>query len=363
MKKILFTVCTLLVAANIGFGARTATHNITNFAFNSSANTYSFDVYSQSTGTTAINVGTTSYFFNFNNTSLTNPVFTFVNPNYTGAGAGAGTDYAAMTVAIIGGQIGITITFTGNGAGTGSALATAGPMGELMCSVSLTVASQTGISNLSWNTLNSGMSSTIISQVIISSYFGSDVLPLPVELSSFKANQSGEKVVLNWKTATEVQNAGFGIERKGNNSEWKQIGFLKGAGNSSQAHEYSYKDLPSGDTKFQYRLKQVDLNGRNNYSAVVNVKLEIPANYTLEQNYPNPFNPNTNIKFELPKDSHVTLKVYNMLGQEVAELVNEDFAAGYQSVVFDASKIASGTYLYRLEAGNFVQVKKMIVLK
>ena len=189
------------------------------------------------------------------------------------------------------------------------------------------------------------------------------IQPLPVELTSFTAAPFGNKVDLKWKTAIEVNNNGFEIERKSNNSEWKKVGYIKGNGNSNKSTEYSFIDLPVGDVNFQYRLKQIDFNGKFTFSDLVSVKLEIPAKYSLEQNFPNPFNPTTNIRFELPEAAHVTIKIYNMLGQEVFTLLNKNVDAGYQNVVFDASKIASGTYIYRMDAGKYSQIKKMTLLK
>lgn len=90
---------------------------------------------------------------------------------------------------------------------------------------------------------------------------------------------------------------------------------------------------------------------------------ELPTEYALYQNFPNPFNPTTNIKFALPNESNVTLKIYNILGEEVATLVNKVMNAGFHTVSFDASKLTSGMYIYRIEAENFVQVKKMLLMK
>jgi len=88
-----------------------------------------------------------------------------------------------------------------------------------------------------------------------------------------------------------------------------------------------------------------------------------PTTYELDNNYPNPFNPTTTINFQVPQDGHVTLTVYNMVGQKVATLVNGNVSAGYHSVVWDAATHPSGIYLYRIEAGDFMQIKRMVLLK
>ena len=88
-----------------------------------------------------------------------------------------------------------------------------------------------------------------------------------------------------------------------------------------------------------------------------------PKEFKLEQNFPNPFNPTTKIQYQLPQDSRVTLKVYDILGSEVATLVNEEQEAGYKEVQFNGNNIASGMYVYRLQAGDFISTKKMMLLK
>jgi hypothetical protein len=226
----------------------------------------------------------------------------------------------------------------------------------------LTITNPSGLSNLTWTQIGIAPSFGLPNYTA-GTWPNIVAATLPVELSSFTANSSGEKVNLQWKTATEIQNAGFEIERRNENSGWSKIGFIKGNGTSYLPHEYSFKDLPVGGNNYKYRLKQIDNNGSSVYSDVIELKMEIPRDFVLEQNYPNPFNPNTNIRFQLPKDSHVTLKVYNMIGQLVTTLINQDMNAGYQTISFDASKISSGTYIYRMEAGNYSQVKKMTLLK
>jgi hypothetical protein len=100
-----------------------------------------------------------------------------------------------------------------------------------------------------------------------------------------------------------------------------------------------------------------------NPNSISQIGTGIPTKYALSQNYPNPFNPVTTIKFDLPKSSHVRMTIYNTLGQVVSEILNETKAPGYYEVKFDASKLSSGPYFYRIEAGNFVETKKMMVIK
>jgi len=189
--------------------------------------------------------------------------------------------------------------------------------------------------------------------------------PLPVELTSFTATLINQDVLLNWQTVTEVNNYGFEIERSVLSAErqaWKKVGFVNGSGNSNSPNDYSFidKELPPG--KFSYRLKQIDNNGNFKYSDIVNVNLTT-NDFKLYQNYPNPFNPTTRIKFSVPERNNVTIKIFNMIGQEIQEIVNQEYEAGNYNVEFNASNLASGVYFYRIQSGNFVESKKMIYLK
>ncbi len=188
--------------------------------------------------------------------------------------------------------------------------------------------------------------------------------PLPVELSSFSASINGLSVKLNWRTETEVNNYGFEIHRKAlDNKKWTTIGFVNGNGNSNSPKSYTFTDQnPTGGSKFQYRLKQIDNDGQFEYSDVVEVILT-PTNCELYQNYPNPFNPTTKIRFALPEAGKVSLKIYNMTGEEVAEIINKDYDAGFYDIELNVSNFASGVYIYRLQSNNFTSVKKLIVLK
>ncbi|MGD8780485.1 MAG: T9SS type A sorting domain-containing protein [Ignavibacteria bacterium] len=194
--------------------------------------------------------------------------------------------------------------------------------------------------------------------------------PLPVELTFFSASIFNNSVQLLWDTATEINNYGFEIERKELDqiagslaSEWEKIGFVNGHGNSNSPKSYSFIDGSPLSTKAAYRLKQIDFDGTFDYSNVIEVTAELPAEYELKQNYPNPFNPETTINFALPETQLVNLSIYNILGEKIKELVNEELEPGFHSVFFDGSGLASGTYIYRLETNNFSQVKKMLLVK
>jgi V8-like Glu-specific endopeptidase len=190
---------------------------------------------------------------------------------------------------------------------------------------------------------------------------------IPVELSSFNAVVSEGNVVLNWTTATETNNKGFEVQRS-SSGEFSTIAFVQGNGTSTQQHSYTFSDGDVADGKYSYRLKQVDFSGSSEYSKVVEIDVKIPVEFGLAQNYPNPFNPSTKINFSLAVDSKVTLKVFDVLGQEVALLVNKQIAAGRLEITFNASRLNSGVYLYRLEASGidgrkYTSVKKMILAK
>lgn len=192
--------------------------------------------------------------------------------------------------------------------------------------------------------------------------------PLPVELTSFTGSNTENGVQLNWETATEVNNYGFNVEREvGNRQEavgnWEKIAFIQGHGNSNSPKSYSFTDAAAPAGKVQYRLTQIDFDGKFEYSNIVEVNVEAPAKLVLYQNSPNPFNPTTEIKFALPKNSNVELSIYNMLGEKVKTLANGMMNAGEHKVSFNASNLSSGVYFYKLTTDNYSSVRKMILTK
>lgn len=192
---------------------------------------------------------------------------------------------------------------------------------------------------------------------------------IPVELISFTANYSNTKVYLSWATASELNNSGFDVERN-KESGFEKIGFVKGNGTSTEKSNFSFIDENPAYGKIQYRLKQIDFDGTYKYYQPIEVDVNIPTEFSLLQNYPNPFNPVTTIQYSIPSaiegsqnNNLVTLKVYDVLGNEVTTLVNEIQPAGNYQIRFDATNLSSGVYLYKLSAGSFNHTKKLILLK
>lgn len=192
---------------------------------------------------------------------------------------------------------------------------------------------------------------------------------VPVELTSFTASVISDKVNLKWATATEVNNHGFEIERRiVGESDWATIGFKAGSGTSTSETQYTFTDDLSliSAKQIAYRLKQIDFDGTYSYSDEVMVEYNAtPTDYSITQNYPNPFNPTTTIKFQLPADKFVSLKVFNSLGEEVQTLVNGLIKTGSHEVEFNGEGLSSGVYLYVLRVGDdeFVKTMKMILMK
>ena len=187
---------------------------------------------------------------------------------------------------------------------------------------------------------------------------------VPVELASFSASVNGNNVTLSWMTATELNNRGFNVERTTGEENWTELVFIQGHGTTSETQVYSFidKDLAAGT--YSYRIKQIDFDGSYKYyNLKQDVEIAAPISYALSQNYPNPFNPTTTIKYSVPVDGFVNIAVFNVLGEEVANLVNSVHKAGNYELTFDATKLASGMYIYRMESGNYVSIKKMMILK
>ena len=187
---------------------------------------------------------------------------------------------------------------------------------------------------------------------------GSNIV-IPVELVSFTAVVDGNLVNLNWSTATETNNMGFRINRDGD-----EVGFIPGAGTTTEPRNYSFTDENIENGTYLYSLIQVDYDGTTeNVGAVEIVINKTPNEYSLLQNFPNPFNPSTIISFTILERTKVVLIVYDVLGTEIAELINDIKSPGRYEVEFNSKGLPSGIYLYTIQAGKFTNSKKMILLK
>jgi Concanavalin A-like lectin/glucanases superfamily/Secretion system C-terminal sorting domain len=229
---------------------------------------------------------------------------------------------------------------------------------------------RSNISDLSWtdvvalldNTVNTLTKTGQTGTEYTLATFNAD--PLPVELAFFTATLNGNDVELRWRTETEVNNYGFDVERSTDKLKWEQLVFVEGHGNSNSSKEYNYIDSDIGESgKYYYRLKQIDNDGTFEFSEPVTVDVGIPDDYSLSQNYPNPFNPETRIDFALPEKQLISLKIFNILGELVKEIINEEREAGKYTIKFQSYGLSSGIYIYRLESPRFTAVKKMILLR
>lgn len=193
--------------------------------------------------------------------------------------------------------------------------------------------------------------------------------PVPVELTSFVARYVRNNVELNWQTATELNNFGFGIERSSDGDTWNEIDFVAGAGNSFSPRTYSYTDILDEELRIvpqiAYRLRQVDRDGTTEYSSIVFVRTGIPPTAVEFYNaYPNPFNPSTTISFSLSETLPVSIKVFNLYGQELVTLFDHaETAVGFHTVSFNGNNLPSGSYIVVLDAGGTRRQQRLVLSK
>ncbi len=209
---------------------------------------------------------------------------------------------------------------------------------------------------------------------------GGEANAMPVELVSFTVSYNGRAIILNWETATEVNNYGFEVEKQSsteknfninsdeNKNKWQKIGFVEGGGNRNAPKKYSFVDnnvSSQTDVVYYYRLRQIDNDGAISYSQIRSITIDqAPKGYFLSQNYPNPFNPTTEIKFSTAKREKVQLKIFDAVGQEL-ETIFEGVVEPNKvtKVNFNASKYSSGVYYYKLITPEWTSSKKMILMK
>ena len=188
---------------------------------------------------------------------------------------------------------------------------------------------------------------------------------LPVQVTAFSASVENHSVKLVWTTATEVNSYGFEVEKREMTSvNWMPVGFVSGAGSSSAPHEYSFVETRVSPGRYAYRLRQIDNNGSSGYSGEMEVTTTaLPDQCTLEQNYPNPFNPSTEISYQLPVDGYLKLRIFDVLGNEIAILVDRQESAGMHRVMWNALGTSSGIYFLRMDSEGFVVTRKMVLMR
>ena len=193
---------------------------------------------------------------------------------------------------------------------------------------------------------------------------------LPVELVSFEATPGDSRVTLNWSTASETDNAYFVLYRRvAGSTVFDRHAQVDGSGTTTTQRDYTYTDnaVVNGVT-YEYQLADVDINGMETvHELIVDATpfagAEVPTEYALHQNWPNPFNSATMFRFDIKEAGQVTLRIFDLMGREVATLVNDERTAGFHTISWDASELATGIYFYRLEVNGFTDVKKMLFLK
>jgi hypothetical protein len=315
----------------------------------------------------SFNIGNSNLVFNYNTSGLSSPTLVqahnFNSAPYT----------IAMTVPTTG-TVSINISYFSS---FGAAL-TVGTTWVNVATIGFTIDDQTTTSNLQWDT--AAPNDTQVKEddnttnVAIGTLSPKDV-SLPVEFYAYEARAEQGQVLLTWITESELENQGFDIYRSISvNGDYVKINGqrIRGAGTSSERHEYSYvDDRIDQDGNYYYKIADVDLNGRTRLHGPVSVFVEavqIPEEMILEQNYPNPFNPDTKIQFGLTGESRVKLQIYNLRGELIRTLVDGNRAAGYHDITWDGTSDAgiimpTGVYIYRLQTDNFVDTKKMVRTK
>ena len=189
-----------------------------------------------------------------------------------------------------------------------------------------------------------------------------DCSTLPVSLINFSATPGNSNVALRWSTSSEFNNLGFEVQRSIDGSGgWTTLGFVNGAGNSNSTLHYSYLDENLSARRYYYRLKQIDIDKRFEYSPIVSAVIDGNNDFVLDQNYPNPFRNETVIKFTLPQRAKVNLSLFDMNGRLVRVLLNESKDSGTHAVTFHSGSLTSGLYYYTLKTGELTAVKKLTI--
>jgi hypothetical protein len=327
-------------------------------------------IYLARTGGTAFNLGDGSFVFSYNTSALTysSKLTEGIWDNTTSA------EYGDLFSATYVTDRSIEVVLSGS---TGTDVPTGA---TLVGTLRFTITNPSASHNIAWNTGFSyvstvaGVDLTALGQI---TFINPDNAGLPVQIASFFASlvQASGHVALNWTTVSETNNYGFEVQKAGANDatayETIANSFVAGHGTTVEPHTYSFTDVTAAQGTWYYRLKQIDLDGTVHYSDGVRPSgvtsagdRPLPTSYALDQNYPNPFNPSTQVRFAVEKTGKATMKVYNMLGGEVATLFDGTAEAGrYYVATFDATRLATGVYIYRLTTEERGDTRKMSLVR
>ena len=347
------TAASPLAQAQVGNATITTVQN---------GSTIDVSVFIQRLGQTAWNMGTSSFVFNYNASAMT-----FDSVQVKGPWDASTTAlYGPMLSALYGNGTAQSVETDNVTTGSGNDV----PVNvNLVATLRFSITNLTASTNITWNAGYSAFHDATGALVNVTMTNPSDD-PLPIQLSSFVASVAGGgHAALNWTTVSEINNYGFGVQKAVNNATAFQDisgGFIAGNGTTTVKHNYSYVDTAYAAGNV-YRLKQLGLDGTANFSAAVAplgvTSVAAPNAYSLSQNYPNPFNPTTHISYVTTKEGPVTLRIYDILGREVATLVNENRKPGQHTERFDGSKVASGMYVFVLRSSEGQRSNRMILSK
>lgn len=191
--------------------------------------------------------------------------------------------------------------------------------------------------------------------------------PLPVELTEFEARLDENEAVLEWNTASEVNNAGFEIQHRTSQNEvgtWERLAFVEGHGTTNQPQAYSYRTEELSPGQHTFRLKQIDLDGAFEYSPTVEVTVELAVAHTLSQAYPNPFTQRTQLTLTLAEQQPVRAAVYNALGQRIAVLHDGPLSPNTtHTFTFRSNQLPSGLYFIRVQGESFSTTRRATLVK
>ncbi|MDP3149199.1 MAG: YCF48-related protein [Ignavibacteria bacterium] len=210
---------------------------------------------------------------------------------------------------------------------------------------------------------NNNLGYSVGSGGLILKYF--DTTYVPVELILFEGKVENNKIVLFWGTATELNNQGFYIEKSFDKKNWFDIGFIEGKGTTVELSYYSFTDNEIASNVHFYRLKQVDYDGSYEYSKIIEISLTLKlSSFHLFQNYPNPYNSSTIITYQIPQKSFVNISLYDIKGEKIIELLNEEKEKGLFKTALENNQLTSGIYFVRMiTSTGFSEITKITLIK